>query len=37
MKKGYLVSCGYMGWVPAYGRYLLFCTEEEYAEYMEEE
>ena len=31
--KGYIVSTGYMGWVPSLGRYILFCTEKEYEEY----
>lgn len=34
--KGYFVGTGYMGWVPAFGRYLLFATETDYKEYMEE-
>ncbi len=32
--KGYHVSNGYMGYVE--DRYMLFSTEEEYYEYMEE-
>ena len=34
--KGYLVSCGYMGYVEELGRYILFCTEDEYLEYIRE-
>ncbi len=34
MQKGYLVGNGYMGLVG--DRYILFASEEEYAEYMEE-
>ncbi len=32
--KGYLTNTGYMGWVG--DRYMLFATEQEYIEYMEE-
>ena len=32
--KGYVAPFGYMGFVE--GRYMLFATEEEYYEYMEE-
>lgn len=32
--KGYTTSNGYMGYVN--GRYMLFASEEEYIEYMEE-
>lgn len=32
--KGYYVASGYMGYVD--GEYMLFTTEEEYREYMEE-
>lgn len=32
--KGYYISTGYMGYVG--GEYMLFATEEEYKEYMEE-
>lgn len=35
--KGYVVSCGYMGWVASCNRYLLFATEGEYLEYIKEE
>lgn len=35
--KGYIVSTGYMGWVPAFRRYLLFATEADYIEYLEDE
>lgn len=36
--KGYVVSTGYMGYLPISGKYLLFATEAEYAEtYREEE
>ncbi len=31
--KGYLTPSGYMGYVD--GRYILFATEKEYLEYME--
>ena len=32
--KGYLVSNGYMGMVE--GRYMLFASEEDYLDYMED-
>lgn len=32
--KGYTTSAGYMGWVE--GRYILFASECEYREYIEE-
>ena len=35
--KGYTVSFGYMGYLPTLGRYLLFCSEDEYAERFREE
>lgn len=35
--KGYYIATGYMGWVPWYGCYMLFCTEKEYYEYVEED
>lgn len=35
MYKGYVTPFGFMGLVE--GRYILFATEEEYYEYMEEE
>ena len=34
--KGYLIGSGYMGYVPELGRYILFATETEYYEYIEE-
>lgn len=34
--RGYAVSGGYMGYVPQAGRYLLFATEVDYWEYMDE-
>ena len=33
--KGYSVDCGYMGLVGS--RYMLFATEDDYREYMEEQ
>lgn len=33
--KGYLVSIGYMGWIPALRRYLLFATEVDYEEFFD--
>ena len=33
--KGYLTSSGYMGYVN--GRYILFSSEDEYRDYLEEE
>lgn len=33
--KGYVVSSGYMGYVD--GKYILFATEQEYLDYVEEE
>ena len=35
--KGYIIGCGYMGYLPSVGRYLLFCTEDEYKEEYEYE
>lgn len=35
--KGYVVSSGYMGYLPSVGKYLLFATEEEYVEEYNEE
>lgn len=32
--KGYTTQAGYMGFVPWMGRYVLFSTEQEYAEYI---
>lgn len=32
--KGYLTNSGYFGWVE--DRYILFATEQEYLEYLEE-
>lgn len=37
MNKGYVVHSGYMGYIPSEGRYMLFATEMDYAEYMAEE
>lgn len=34
--KGYPVSSGYMGYDPESDKYILFATEGEYREYMEE-
>lgn len=33
---GYLVESGYYGWVDWYRGYMLFATEEEYLEYIDE-
>lgn len=35
--NGYVISSGYMGFVEELGRYILFCTEDEYLEYIREE
>lgn len=35
--KGYVVPSGFMGWVEFYKRYILFATEREYYEYIEED
>ena len=32
--KGYYTSYGYMGYVPALNKYILFATETEYIDYM---
>lgn len=32
--KGYITAGGYMGWVD--GRYILFASEEDYLEYLED-
>ena len=34
--KGYYIGTGYMGWVPWYNNYILFATEEEYYDYINE-
>lgn len=34
IRKGYYVGTGYMGWVEALGRYVLFATEAEYEDYI---
>lgn len=34
--KGYLISSGYMGYLPELDGYILFCTEDEYYEYFRE-
>lgn len=34
---GYLVESGYYGWVDWYRGYMLFATEAEYLEYIDEE
>lgn len=37
IEKGYLISSGYMGYIPSKGTYMLFPTEQEYHEAMKEE
>lgn len=37
MTKGYPVQTGFMGWIPKISKYMLFATEDEYEEYVEEE
>lgn len=32
--KGYITQAGYMGYVPSLGRYLLFASETDYKEYI---
>lgn len=34
--KGYSVPAGYMGYVPKFGRHILFETDGAYIEYMKE-
>lgn len=34
VRKGYYIGTGYMGWVAAYKRYILFATEKEYEDYI---
>lgn len=34
--NGYWTHVGYMGWVPDKQRYVLFATDRDYHEYMEE-
>ena len=34
--KGYAVNSGYMGYIHTEGRYMLFATEDDYVEYMED-
>ena len=36
-RKGYCLPCGYMGWVNSLSSYILFATEKEYEEFLEEE
>lgn len=33
---GYHTNSGYMGFIPWLGRYIMFATEQEYHEYVEE-
>lgn len=33
---GYVIGCGYMGWIPWLRQYMLFPTENEYLEYIKE-
>lgn len=35
MPYGYLIDCGYVGYVPWLNRKIIFATEEEYIEYLE--
>lgn len=35
--KGYNIPSGYMGWVDRLGMYVLFASEADYREYIEEE
>lgn len=35
--KGYYTNSGYMGWIPRWNKYILFCTEQEYEEYYKED
>ena len=35
--KGYTVPSGYMGWVDKLKKYVLFASESDYREYIEEE
>lgn len=35
--KGYYNSIGYMGWIGWIGDYMLFSTEQDYLDYIEEE
>lgn len=34
--KGYPIATGYMGYIPWYGTYMLFDTEDEYYDYVRE-
>ena len=34
--KGYYTSTCYMGWIPRFGQYIKFSTEEEYKEFFKE-
>lgn len=34
--KGYTVGSGYMGYIPSEGKYQLFETDDEHAEYIRE-
>ena len=34
--KGYPIASGWMGWVPWYERYMLFTTEQEYYDYVDD-
>lgn len=35
--KGYFTSEGYMGYIPEQNRYMLFASDSDYLEYLEEE
>ena len=34
--KGYPIATGYMGWIPWYNTYMLFATEQEYYDYVDD-
>ena len=34
--KGYYTSTCFMGWIPRFGQYIKFSTEEEYKEFFKE-
>ncbi len=34
--KGYYTPTSYMGWIPRFGQYIKFSTEEEYKEFFKE-
>ena len=34
--KGYLTQSGFMGYIPSYNKYILFASESDYIEFLEQ-